>query len=249
MFNLYLFFLKRRYSVSIYKKYGIYGIKNKVNGKIYIGKTIKSFGDRWDCHKASLRGGYNGNKLLQEDWDNFGEENFEFIIIRECSNNENLDDVNQLEIDEIKKQRDSGIIYNVLEGGDTGRKGCPLSEESKRKIGNKNHINMLGKKASKETKEKMSRSQKKRYSDWSDEERKEYGKIMSDRMTGIKKPILKEKMKNNKNSSKYTESQVREIRRLKEQENKSYKEISDIVNIPSTTVYFIATYKRWKDII
>jgi len=26
---------------SIYKEYGIYGIKNKLNNKIYVGKTIK----------------------------------------------------------------------------------------------------------------------------------------------------------------------------------------------------------------
>ena len=51
--------------MSIYKEYGIYGIKNIINDKIYIGKTINNFGDRWDCHRGQLRGGYHNNPKLQ----------------------------------------------------------------------------------------------------------------------------------------------------------------------------------------
>lgn len=61
-----------------------------------------------------------------------------------------------------------------------------------------------------------------------------------------KKPKLKEIMKNNKNGAKYTIEQVKEIRRLHEEENKGYTEISEIMNIPRPTVYLIATYRRWK---
>ena len=53
-------------------------------------------------------------------------------------------------------------------------------------------------------------------------------------------------MKNNKNGAKYTIEQVKEIRRLHEEENKGYTEISEIMNIPRPTVYLIATYRRWK---
>ena len=67
--------------MSIYKKYGIYGIRNKINNKIYIGKTMQSFGDRWDCHRAMLNGGYHDNKHLQRAWDKYGKNNFEFIRI------------------------------------------------------------------------------------------------------------------------------------------------------------------------
>ena len=45
-------------------KYIVYQTVNKINNKIYIGKTMKSFGDRWDCHRAQLNGGYHDNPLI-----------------------------------------------------------------------------------------------------------------------------------------------------------------------------------------
>lgn len=49
---------------KIYNRIGIYGIKNVVNNHIYIGKTGVSFGDRWDSHRALLRGGKHFNQYL-----------------------------------------------------------------------------------------------------------------------------------------------------------------------------------------
>ena len=88
--------------ISIYKEYGIYGIKNKVNNKIYVGKTMMNFGDRWDCHKSQLRGGYHDNPHLQNSWNKYGEDNFEIIVIHNCDTNEDVDQVNLLEIEYIK---------------------------------------------------------------------------------------------------------------------------------------------------
>lgn len=50
---------------GLYHRNGIYGIKNLVTGYVYVGKTEVNFGDRWDCHKAQLRGNYHDNKNLQ----------------------------------------------------------------------------------------------------------------------------------------------------------------------------------------
>lgn len=235
--------------MSVYKQYGIYGIRNKINGKIYVGKTVNNFGDRWDCHKAQLRSGYNGNSFLQKDWNEYGESNFEFIIIHNCVNGETLEAVNELEIEAIRKYKNLGLAYNVADGGDNGLRGMPLSEETKRKIGEKNRINMLGRKQTDETKHKRSESLKKYYANFTDEERREYGRKISERQKGRKNPRASEWMRNNKNGAKYTVEQVREIRRLREQENKSYKEIETITGIPSKTVYLIATYRRWKETV
>lgn len=235
--------------MGLYNSYGIYGIVNKTNDKIYVGKTMKSFGDRWDCHKAELRGGYHENKHLQNAWNKYGEENFDFTIIHNCQNNEDLDRVNELEIQEIKKYKQLGLAYNIHDGGDGGMfLGKHLSEETKRKIGEKNRMHMMGRKLPLEVRHKMSESQRKRFATWTDEDRRLWGIKMSKSSTGIKKPILKEKMKNNKNGAKYTIDQVNEIRRLHESENKTYTEISNIMNIPRPTVYLIATYRRWKTI-
>lgn len=238
-------------SISIYKSYGIYGIKNKTNNKIYVGKTMQSFGDRWDCHKAMLRGGYHENPHLQNAWNKYGEDNFEFIVIHNCESGETVEQVDELEISEIAKYKELGLAYNIHDGGSGGMfLGKHLSEETKRKIGEKNRINMLGKKASEETKAKMSASQSKRYSAWTDEDRAEWGRKMSEAQKGKKvSEETRQKMIGNKNGAKYTIDDVREIRRLHEEENKGYTEIANITGIPRETVYLIATYRRWKDAV
>ena len=58
---------------------------NSQNGKIYVGKTINNFGDRRDCHFASYDGGYGCNPELQREWDQYGRDAFEFVVLEECS--------------------------------------------------------------------------------------------------------------------------------------------------------------------
>lgn len=65
---------------------GIYKIENKVNGKLYIGSTI-NFKKRWWKHKALLRHGKHPNSHLQASWIKYGENNFAFTIVEECSPN------------------------------------------------------------------------------------------------------------------------------------------------------------------
>ena len=232
-----------------YKEYGIYGIENTETKKIYIGKTINSFGDRWDSHKAALNGGYHSNRAPQEDWIRYGAGAFRFFIIVNCVNKETLSEVNKLEINEISKRRITGLLYNISDGGDTPLLGKHLSDDAKRKIGVKNKINMTGKKHSDETKARMSKSQKLRFSQLTEDERKEYGKIMSQRVKGHKwNEEQKKKLKNNKNGAKYTIETVKRIRHMYEEENISITNISKKLNIPRHTVYLIATYRRWKEI-
>lgn len=209
-----------------------------------------NFGDRWDCHKAQLRGNYHDNPHLQNSWNKYGEENFEFVIIYNCKNNENTEQVNLLEIKYIKHYRDLNLSYNIRSGGDGGHMfGKHLSEETKRKIGEKNRISMTGRKASEKTKQKMSKSHRKYYDSWTNEDRKLWSEKMS-KVSGYKwSDKAREKMKDNKNGAKYTIDEVRKIRYMHEKENKTYSEISQITGIPRPTVYGIATYQRWKNAV
>ena len=60
----------------------VYQILNKVNGKIYIGETLR--GElRWKGHLKTLRGNRHKNPKLQADFNKFGEEAFEWSIIKE----------------------------------------------------------------------------------------------------------------------------------------------------------------------
>jgi group I intron endonuclease len=67
-------------------KKGIYIIKNKVNNKIYIGVATVSFEKRWHEHINALKNKTHKNKHIQRAWDKYGEDNFEFIVLKEIEN-------------------------------------------------------------------------------------------------------------------------------------------------------------------
>ena len=231
---------------QIYHRIGIYGIQNKINGKIYIGKTGMNFGDRWDSHRALLRAGKHFNQYLQRAWTKYGEENFEFIVIEDCVVEE-LDDKERYY---IELYRGEELSYNLADGGNGGCfLGKHLPEETKRKIGEKNRINMTGRCASEETKQKMSQSHKLRYEQWIDEDRQAWGKMSSEKARGYTwSDELKKKMAGNKNGATHTADEIREMRRLHEMENKSCREIADQFGFSYDYVYGIIKYKRWTDI-
>lgn len=213
-----------------------------------------NFGDRRDSHFSSLRGGYHINPHLQKAFDKYGESNFEFIILYECKNNEDTNVVNELEKKYIKLYKDMKLAYNIGDGGDGGwNLGQHLSEETKRKIGDKNRINMTDRKATDETKKKMSISQKKRYENFSEDDWKEYSKRISEYASGYQWSDESKKnfsliQQTKPNGAKYNIQTVKEIRRLHEENNLTYTEISKQLGIPRNTVYLIATYRRWKHI-
>jgi len=234
--------------MSIYKKYGIYEIRNLATGKVYIGQTTANFGDRWDCHKAMLRGGYHYSKELQSDWNKYEEDSFDFVILRDCTGM-SADEVDDAEKEEIARAKQSGNAYNLHDGGHDGYfKGKHLSDEAKKKIGEKNRVNMTGRKAPDETRLKMSESQRARYSNWTDEDRKAWGAKMSETHRGRKKPKLSTAMKGNKRGSKYTVDQILEIKRLFNVEHKSNREIAEIMSMKVGTVGGITSGRRWADV-
>src|SRR5574344_2847508 len=59
---------------------GIYKIENKINGKVYIGESLDIY-NRWNTHIKDLNNKCHHSYKLQEDWDKYGEDNFEFKTI------------------------------------------------------------------------------------------------------------------------------------------------------------------------
>lgn len=233
---------------SIYKQIGIYGIKCLGNDKVYVGQTSMNFGDRRDTHFSLLNTNKHPIREMQEDWNNYGREKFEFFIIHELQSN---DDIDKLEKQYIQQYGILGNIYNKLSGGRKGYTAPPMSEDTKRKIGEKNRQNMLGKKLPEEVKKKMSETHKKRLQNLTEEEKRKRVEKMVSKTRGVKwdeerRKKYSDMQKEKPNGSKYNIEIVREIRRLHEKENKSFTEISQIMNIPRPAVYNIATYRRWK---
>lgn len=128
--------------------YYIYKIVNKINGKLYIGKT-KNMRSRWNKHKLLMS--KNVNRVIYDAMNKYGIDNFEMIPIENCSE----DIVNSREIYWISQyntcNRDYG--YNMTIGGEGGNtwERNQHQEETSRKLSLKN----TGKKRDEKFKERM----------------------------------------------------------------------------------------------
>ena len=93
---------------------GIYRIKNKVNGAVYIGQAI-NIRLRVTHHRSLLNKGKHTNKLLQEDWNLFGESSFTVKTIKKVSKK----NLTYHERNVIQQHVEDGYyVYNSnLEGG------------------------------------------------------------------------------------------------------------------------------------
>ena len=131
---------------------GIYKIENKINHKVYIGQSVDIY-SRWYNHKCSLRNGTHYNLHLQCAWNKYGEENFDFSIIAECTE----EDLNQVEMMYISNYQSykSEFGYNLTLGGE----GSVPNDETREKFSRANageNNPMFGKCHTDETKKKIS---------------------------------------------------------------------------------------------
>lgn len=103
----------------------VYMATNKINGKQYVGQTIKRLQDRITGHICDARNkeGFKFQKALRK----YGEESFEWKILIECDNK----DLNDKEIYFIEKLDTVKNGYNVSYGGG-GSYGIKSPSTSKR---------------------------------------------------------------------------------------------------------------------
>lgn len=239
----------RKRKDNLYQRIGIYAIHCLINDKMYIGQTEMNFGDRRDNHYALLNNNKHHIEDLQNDWNKYGKENFEFIVLHDLQDGENI---TEIEEQYIKQYKDKNQAYNKAYGGvKHGGLGFHLSENAKRAIGKKNSINLTGKKQSKETIEKRAKSVSRAYQNLPQEEKDRRAKQHSEINKGRKhsedfKNHMHEIQKTKPNGAKYDIDTVKYIRYLYEQENMSNQEIADKLSIPRGTIYQITSYRRWK---
>lgn len=143
---------------------GIYEIRNMVNGHRYIGSAV-SLTHRKAQHLHMLRRGNHRNKHLQSAFNLYGEVNFIFTALYECSKEE-LIRCEQEELDLLKpeynKCKIAGSTYGIKLSEETRKKlsianrGRKHTEEHKRKIG----LAGLGRVFSEEHKRKIGEANK-----------------------------------------------------------------------------------------
>ncbi len=98
-------------------KIGVFQIRNTINGKIFVGSSV-NLDAIWNRINVELKFGGHRNVTLQNEWNEFGEENFKFEIVSELqqTDGDNVDyskEVKKLEamfIDELQPFAEKG--YN-----------------------------------------------------------------------------------------------------------------------------------------
>lgn len=138
------------------KEIGVYRIVNLVNGHVYIGQTKEGFQRRFWLHRWQLRNGSHDNPYLQNAWDKYGEDNFEFQVLEVLD----ADKIDDREIYWIAYYRENGGCYSIQDGGQPMIIWQNISPEARKRVGELNRKRMTGSKLSQETRLKMSKSRK-----------------------------------------------------------------------------------------
>lgn len=109
---------------------GVYQIKNKVDGKVYVGSSV-NIERRWKSHISELNKGCHNNAHLQNAWNKYGENVFEFSIL-ELTTREDLRSRENYYL-QLLRCTDRNIGYNMLSDTNVGL-GVRASDEVRQKI-------------------------------------------------------------------------------------------------------------------
>jgi group I intron endonuclease len=132
-------------------KSGIYCIKNIINDKMYIGSAVNLKTRRYE-HFHFLTKNKHHNRHLQSSYNKYGKENFVWEVL------EYVDDANNLipKENEYILKFNKNDLYNICVISPNTLLGVKHTDETKLKIG----LKQLGRKASIESRQKMSLAQK-----------------------------------------------------------------------------------------
>jgi len=197
--------------------YNIYGIFNKLNGKLYIGIT-NNLKRRWQEHRKNSKKITNQSYAIHHAIAKYGTSNFIFKSIEKVTD---LDNANLREVEWIKLLKEFGYqLYNETNGGD-GTKGHsrPWTEDQKQ------HMSIV-----------MSGPNNPMYGvQLFSETNGNFGKEM--------KPHLKQELL--KHRRKLSDIQIEEIKSLFDTNNYTQTQLAKQFNVSLTQIHRIVKGKSW----
>jgi len=240
------------------EKSGIYQIRNKVNGKSYIGSSTR-LNKRWKRHLTDLKCNVHHSLALQRAFHKYGYDNFEFIILENCEENLLLER-EQYYLDNLKPE------YNIcsIAGNCLGIKQSEETKE-KRKLSNSKYWDSVGRKH----KDKIKVIREQNFLIKQQREQRNI-QIVEDLKSGIRQDVIAEKYNlspsvitqlkkkhnvvtniiskgSNNGFSKLTEEQVKEIKHLLKDKVKQ-QTIADKYNVKLRTIKAIQSGQNWNHI-
>lgn len=236
---------------------GIYQIKNKKNGKRYVGSSV-IIRQRWMEHRSMLRRGRHHSKYMQRSWHKYGEDSFSFEVLEAVDRPEDLLAVEQRYLDRLNPEYNScRVAGNTL--------GMAHSEETRRKI-SKRLTGIKHAPRSAEYRAKISSAHKgrmpspehmaalqdgRRNQTYSDERRRAVSESLvmqykDGRRSRTKTEAHKQSI--GKAFSKLTDDQVREIRR-KKADGATCSQLAAEYDSNRGTISLIANRKRYRWVV
>jgi len=249
---------------------GIYKIVNKKNGKFYIGSSV-DIETRWNTHKSRLRNGKHHSSKLQRSWIKYGEDNFDFIVLEEMNSStyQEILDKEQNYLNILSPFEDAG--YNLVKEVYGGLKGYKHTEETKKKISERNKHKKFSEESrlrmsksakfktlKEETKNKMSQSHKGKTS-WNkglktpEHVRSKLSKALKGRLSPMKnkrhsqetKNKMKENRKGEKNSNSKLNFDIAKQIRILYLSGISQRKLGEMFNVSRGCIQGILKNKTW----
>ena len=108
----------------------VYQARNKIDGKLYVGKTVSDLKTRKSAHLSVARSGKG--RLFQNALRKYGAENFEWSVLFSSENKSELCVMEKEFVHLLGSKAPGG--YNLSDGGESGFAGGTHSPETKAKI-------------------------------------------------------------------------------------------------------------------
>lgn len=212
----------------------IYKIKNTKNGKEYIGSSV-DVERRWGQHQRLLMRGEHNNQHLQNAWEKYGGNKFEFSVIEKIGGKEDLLEREQYYLDKRDPE------YNIALDAKAPMKDKHHSKYVRQKIreareGEKNPF--YGHSHSEETKQIMSEQR-------SGKDNPMYGKD-GDVSWGDK--ISEAKKGEGNHNAILTAKKVKVIKHLLRNNQFTQSEIGDMYGVSRSAIGDISTGKNWSHV-